>query len=163
MGFLDDINKCIHSDARVDGREKNYLVEERTRTKVQIKSDGQYLLYDFEKIRGLFPFFENDIAGLKSIADNVVFNSDERGNHWVFVIELKNKEVKSTQIYATKQFIDYLIKTINRVCSKSYTPSVRGLGYSKLYRPPTNLKKIYNNHNNAFFSGYSFNLSYYRV
>lgn len=163
MSFLDDINRCIHSDARVDGKEKNYLVEERTRTKVQIKSDGQYLLYDFEKIKGLFPFFENDIAGLKSIADNVVFNSDERGNHWVFVIELKNKEVKPNQIYATKQFIDYIIKSINRACSKSYAPSVRGLGYSKQYRPPTNLKKIYDGHKNAYFTGDSFNLSNFRV
>lgn len=167
MSCLTDIKACIKTTALVDGTAKNFLEERKTSTKIQISTDGQYLQYDFEKIRQpLFPFFENtsDVKGLNAIADKVIFSEDRNGNVWVFIIELKlGKGDPNKQIYSTKQFIEYLLASINRVCKTNYNVNIRGLGYSKNYRPPTKFKNPYNTNSVAYFTGDKINLALYRI
>jgi hypothetical protein len=167
MSCLTDIQACIKSTALVDGASKNHLEERQTSTKIQITTDGAYLQYDFEKIRQpLFPFFEatSAVKGLNSIADKVIFSEDKRGNVWVFIIELKlGKGNHDKQIHATKQFIQYLITSINRVCRTNHNITIRGLGYSKNHRPTTKFKNPYNTNEIAYFTGNKLNLSLYRI
>jgi hypothetical protein len=119
MGSLTDIQKCIHTDALIEGNQKNFLEEKGTNTKVQIQSTGQYLQYDFEKIKQpLFPFFNKtgESKGLNAIADKVLFHEDAKGKLWVFIVELKKSNGNPIpQIIATDLFIKYLIKSINRI------------------------------------------------
>ena len=167
MSCLDDIKKCIHKSAEVEGDARNYLEEKKTNTKVQIRTNGQYLLYDFEKVKPrLFTFFENtkEVKGLNKIADNVLFIEDNKGALWVFVIELKqNNGMPDKQLYATKQFVLYLLNSINRACKKDYKPNVRGIGYSKKCRPTTKPKYPYDSNKNAYVSGDKLILSNYLI
>jgi len=166
MGSLTDIQKCIHQDALIEGNAKNFLEEKSTSTKVQIQATGQYLQYDFEKIRQpLFPFFKksDETKGLNSIADKVLFSEDNKGNLWVIIVELKaNKGNPIHQIVATSLFVEYLIHSVNRICKTNYKPKIRGIGYSKAVRPTTKPKTIYTK-DIAFVSGDKFILSNYLV
>jgi len=119
MSCLSDITKCIHSSALIVGIERNYLEEKATKTKVQLNTGGQYLLYDFERIKKpLFPFFENNsqVKGLNAIADKILFSEDSKGKIWVFIIELKQgKGDPKKQLFATKQLIMFILDSINRI------------------------------------------------
>jgi len=167
MSCLSDITKCIHSSALIVGIERNYLEEKATKTKVQLNTGGQYLLYDFERIKKpLFPFFENNsqVKGLNAIADKILFSEDSKGKIWVFIIELKQgKGDPKKQLFATKQLIMFILDSINRICKTEYKVEMRGLGYSKRFRPTTRARKIYDHNNIAFFSGDKLNLSNYQV
>jgi len=166
MSCLSDIQKCIHQDALIDGNAKNFLEEKGTNTKVQIQTNGQYLQYDFEKIKQpLFPFFKKttEVKGLNAIADKILFLEDNKGLLWVFIIELKeNKGNPIHQIVATNHLIEYIINSVNRICKSNYKPNIRGIGYSRLVRPTTKLKTIYKN-NIAFVSGDKLILSNYLI
>jgi hypothetical protein len=166
MGSLTDIQKCIHQDALIKGTAKNFLEEKGTSTKVQIQAAGQYLQFDFEKIKQpLFPFFKKseETKGLNAIADKVLFSEDNKGNLWVIIIELKaNKGNPIPQIVATRLFVDYLIDSVNRICNTTYKPKIRGIGYSKGIRPSTKPKTIYTK-DIAYVSGDKFILSNYLV
>ena len=167
MSCLGDIQKCIHKSAIIEGVGRNFLEEKGTNTKVQLCTDGKYLLYDFEKIKQpLFPFFERsaEVKGLNSIADKVIFIEDSKDELWVFVIELKqNKGNPQTQLFATKLFVEFLLKSVNRFCKTNYKPKIRGIGYSKNYRPNTKPKNPYDKVNNAYVTGDKLILSNYLI
>ena len=165
MICLNDIRECIHHSALVEGNARNFLEEQKTNTKIQLCVDGQYLLYDFEKIeQPLFPFFEKGVKGLNAIADKVIFTEDSDGNLWAFVIELKQgKADPSSQLHATKQFVKYVLESISRACKTEYKVELRGLGYSKNHRPTTKLKNPYDKFQNALFTGKKLFLSYYQI
>lgn len=157
MGCLEDIRTCINKVAQIEGSDRNFLEEKKTGTKIQIVTEGQYLLYDFEKIKQpLFPFFERTetVAGLNAIADKVLITVDKKNVLWILVVELKkNNGNPQNQLYATRQFMNYIIESVNRQCKADYKAELRGLGYSKLIRPTTRPGNIYDINKNAFFSG----------
>ena len=165
MSCLSDIKKCIQKIALIEGKERNYLEEKATKTKILLNTEGQYLLYDFERIKQpLFPFFESneDVKGLNAIADKILFTEDNKGKIWVFIIELKQgKGSPQNQLFATKQLIIYILESINRTCKTDYKAELRGLGYSKKFRPTTK-QKTYDKHNNAYFCGERLILSNYQ-
>lgn len=167
MSCLTDIKACIKSKALIEGAARNHLEEKKTNTKIQLSTDGAYLQYDFEKItQPLFPFFENtsDVRGLNAIADKVVFSEDKNGNVWAFIIELKlGKGNPDKQIHSTKQFIEYILASVNRVRKTNYKINIRGLGYSKNNRPTTKIKNPYNNNGISYFTGNKLNLAFYRI
>lgn len=167
MGFIEDIKKCINTNAEIAGVERNTLIEKKAKppTKVQLQTEGVYLLYDFEKLKNPFPFFEKteEAKGLNAIADYVIF-TENKDKLWAVIIELKNgKGDPKNQIFATKQFASYLIESINRQCKKKYKVEIRGIAYSKLTRPTTNPRKPYDKLNNAYISGSKLNLTNYLV
>lgn len=167
MSLLSDIESIINRNALIEGKDKNYLEEKLTSTKVKINADGQYLLYDFERIKKpLLPFFEQTgehIGGLNAVADKVIITDDKNGKLWFFIIELKAGKVNpGNQIYATKQLINFIIESINRHLKVRLSSEIRGLGYSKI-RPSTKSKKIYDNNKNAFFTGDKLELKLYKV
>lgn len=167
MSCLNDIKKCIHKSAIIEGVGRNFLEEKRTNTKVQLCTDGAYLIYDFEKVKQpLFPFFERteEVKGLNVIADRVLFIEDSKNELWVFVIELKqSKGNPQPQLIATKQFVEFLLHSINRLCKTKYIPKVRGIGYSKNFRPTTKPKNPYDKINNTYISGDKLILSNYLI
>ncbi len=118
MSFISHIQQSINSKAEITGTDKNTLKEKRTTTKVQLQTTGSYLLYDFELIKQpLFPFFakNEETKGLNSIADYVIF-TESKGKLFAVVVELKKNEGRpENQLYATKQFLQYLINSVNRI------------------------------------------------
>lgn len=167
MSFIEDLKKCINDKAEVTGTDKNTLIETKAKppTKVQLQTEGSYLLYDFEKLKNPFPFFATteDTKGLNAIADYIIF-TENKGQLWAVVVELKNKKGDPrNQLYATKQFVEYLINSINRQCKQNYKVEMRGIAYSKLVRQPTNLRKPYDKIKNTYISGDKLNLSNFLV
>lgn len=167
MSFIQDLKKHINNVAEISGVEKNTLIEKKVKppTKVQLQTEGVYLLYDFERLKEPFPFFEKTegTKGLNAIADYVIF-TENKGRLWAIIIELKNKKGDpKNQLFATRQFATYLIESINRQCKKQYKVEIRGIAYSKLNRPTTNLKKPYNKINNAYISGNKLNLTNFLI
>ncbi len=167
MSFIIDLKKHINNVAEISGVERNTLIEKKVKpfTKVQLQTERVYLLYDFERLKDPFPFFEKteDTKGLNAIADYVIF-TENKDKLWAVIIELKNgKGNPKNQIFATKQFASYLIESINRQCKKEYKVEIRGIAYSKLYRPTTNLKKPYDKYNNTYISGNKLNLTNFLI
>lgn len=103
------------------------------------------------------------VKGLNSIADYVLFTQKE-DVLFVVVIELKNKNGDPrVQLSATKLFAEYLVDSVNRQCKQNYKVEFRGIAHSKLYRPPINLKKLYDNYKNAYITGDKLNLSNFLI
>lgn len=144
MGFITDIESCIASDAILTGEEKNFLTENGTSTKVQLKTEGNYINCDFEKLGNpLFPFFNRNKADLCKISDNVLF-FEKQDKLWCLIIELKEKGGSpKKQLLATRLLVKYIIESTNRVCKKNYTLEFRMIGYSKKIRPKTKAKIKY--------------------
>lgn len=168
MSSLSNIESIINKAALISGSNRNLLEEKQTNTKIQLNADGPYLLYDFEKIKKpLLPFFEQtgtNLSGLNAVADKVIITEDNKGKLWVFIVELKEgKANPQSQIYATKQLMNFIIESVNRHYNVKYQPEVRGLGYSKRIRPQTKPKNPYNKFNNAFFTGNKLDLKLYKI
>ncbi len=143
MSFLTDLQKCINTKAEIIGKNRNFLIEPKTNTKLSLTTSSSYLLYDFELVKPrLYPFFAEteNVKGLNSIADYVIF-SEFNDKLWAVVVELKNGGGNpNAQIWGTTLFIDYLVKSVNRQCSKAYKVEHRAIAHSKFKRPPTQLK-----------------------
>lgn len=58
MSFIDDVKICINTNAEIKGMDRNFLIETKVKPpfKVQLKTEGIYLLYDFEKLKDPYPF-----------------------------------------------------------------------------------------------------------
>lgn len=167
MSFIDDIKKCVHSKCEIVGLERNFLVEKKIKQplKIQLQTEGTYLLYDFEKLPEIFPFFAKtaDSKGLNAIADYVVF-TEKNGMLWAIIVELKKKDGDPrNQLYATKQFVKYIVESVNRQCKKEYKIELRGIAHSTLTRPKTSSKKPYDINNNTFVNVKKLNLSNFLI
>lgn len=167
MGFIEDVKKCINNKCEVIGTDKNFLVENKTKPqlKIALQTEGPYLLYNFELLKDVFPFFSktNEAKGLNVVADYVVF-TEKGGRLWCVVIELKRKNGDPrNQLSATKEFVFYLVDSVNRHCKKKYDIEMRGIAYSRLTRPKTNLKKPFDINFNAFLTGDKINLTNFLI
>lgn len=158
--FISDINSYIAPNAIITGPNKNRLLEPSTNTSVQIKSKGNYVNCDFERLgQPLLPFLNSSKKGLCKIADNVIF-TEKKGEPWVIILELKNAKANpGSQIRATKLLIKYIVSSIERMSKKSYKINYRYVGYSKNNRPPTNGVYKYNDSDFVSIGGTSISLS----
>lgn len=150
--ILTCIQEAIHSDCEITGKEKESLSEAQTNMSIKIKGKGQYLLYDFEQLKEIFPFFSNNIKNLKTIADYVLI-SPNKNKVYVFVIELKKgKKSQIKQIEYTKQFMNFVLERIAKASKQSFKWEVRGIGISPV-QVKISSPKLYDSDNNAFISG----------
>jgi hypothetical protein len=128
--FLTDVEQCLHPNYKMPTGTKR-LKEPKSKTSVTLVSKGRFLLYSFDlQLRGidLFPFFSTK-SKLRRVCDYILFcirQSD--GKPFVLIIELKTKMDPTAQLWATKHFVDFLIKRVNAACNSNYEPEIRKIG-----------------------------------
>ena len=163
MSILNKINEAIHSSCEITGNAKKVLEEAQEDMTVKLKTTGQYLLYDFERIKGgdVYPFFESKgNEGLKSIADYVIF-AEKKQKLYVLIIELKlGRTNPKPQLYATRAFLEFMVKRIAWVKKVSPDVEYRMIGISKNVRKKVS-KKIYDENGYCGFSGTELKLDVY--
>lgn len=128
MSILSDIANVLHDDFKCRA---NYFEEKDADMKIDIDANGcQYLIYKYDKKLGkefkggLFPFFAKN-SGVCKVSDYVVF-AERNKTLYCLVIELKRgKSQTLPQLKAAKEFVQYIISTVNRVKGKSYNPVIR--------------------------------------
>lgn len=162
MSILNEIAMIIHPSCEITGQDKKKLEEAQEAMVVNLKTKGQYLLYDFEKITGgdPYPFFQ-DKEGLKAIADYVLF-AQKKQTLYVLVFELKKgRKTPKPQLYATKAFMEFIMKRITYLnTSLSFDVQYRMIGISKNVRKKTS-KKVYDGQGYCSFSGSQLTLDIY--
>lgn len=128
MTTFDEINNILHEDFKC----KNFVFEEETNgMKVEIDNSGcKCAIYKYDKNLnkqykgGLFPFFAKT-KGVCSISDYIVFAEK---NHKLYCLLVELKRGRSStfpQLKASKEFVKFIINTLNRVYNKSYSPIIR--------------------------------------
>ncbi len=159
--FLDDFESCLSNECKITGSNKNYLIEDKTKTKVELKNTGRFIHVDFELIPGnRFPFFNNGVAKLCKVCDAVLF-SEKKGVYWVFLIELKSAKGNGLQqLEATQSLIEYIVKNVSRVKNFEYKIEYRLITHVKSYRPPVSPSIKYDKNNHTILGGTSIQLPF---
>ena len=115
-----------------------YILEEKsakTFPKTQLKTSGKFLLYKFDDDKTLLHFFK-DIEGAKSISDYVCFMI-YKDSLFIYIIELSTKKYKTYQKITTKLFIDFIIKTCERLNKKKFQLTYKNLLITKIQQEIT--------------------------
>lgn len=123
--------------------------------KAKIQKTGDILVYKFDKfpkkdgkeIKDKFPFL-NDISGVKSMADFLLFYT-KKDRLFVIICNLKsgNKGNSADQIEAGKIFANFIVSTAQRMFQEDFKeikPEFIPILYSSvpLFKVPTNPRKI---------------------
>jgi hypothetical protein len=134
--FLTDVEGCLHPFYKKPSNFKR-LEEAKSGTSVTLITEGRYLVYSFDtggsndsqsEKKELFPFFSQK-PKLRRVCDYVIFctrKSDDMP--FVLIIELKTKGNPIPQLWATKQFVDFLINRVNAACNSNYQPEIKKIG-----------------------------------
>ncbi|KAA6328170.1 hypothetical protein EZS27_022903 [termite gut metagenome] len=106
---------------------------------IEINTTGKYLIYSFDSqskgIPDLFPFFSKR-PKLKQVSDYVIFCVRENDTKpFALIIELKSQMDPTAQLWATQQFVEFLVKRINAACHTEYKPETRKIGCLKTMPP----------------------------
>lgn len=128
MSILSEIATILHDDFKCSA---NHFEEKDAHMKIDIDSNGcQCLIYKYDKKLGkeykggLFPFFAKN-TGVCKVSDYIVF-AERNNTLYCLVVELKRgKSQTLPQLKAAKEFVQYIINTVNRVKCKSYRPVIR--------------------------------------
>lgn len=128
--FLTDVEECLHHYYRMPPGTKR-LKEPKSKTSITLVSKGRFLLYSFDlQLQGidLFPFFSRK-SKLRQVCDYVIFCTRKTDNKpFVLIVELKTKMDPTSQLWATKQFVDFLIHRVNAACNCNYQPEIKKIG-----------------------------------
>ncbi len=160
--ILSNIQEIIHQSCEIQGDDKKQLKELNENMIVSIKANGQYLLYDFEKIKGgnLFPFFlkSENLSKVHSIADYVLF-STKKDTLFIIIFELKKgRKDPKPQLNATSIFVNFIIESVCRVKKVTVKREIRKIGITKNFKQSIKPTKFYDKNNFAFYSGDKINL-----
>ena len=143
------IDNLISDKYRV-GKNGKYILEEKTKSefpKTKLIHKGMQLLYKFDEDKKLLPFFK-DVEGAKSMSDYVVFIIN-KNNLFVFIIELSKTRKKYNQYEPTRLFVDYILKTCERLNKCSLSAIFKYILITKkVYKRNTKVKNedSYNTH-----------------
>lgn len=126
--ILTEIATILHDDFKC---ERICFEEKEAGMKIDVDCDGcQCLVYKYDKKLdkqykgGLFPFFAKN-EGVCKVSDYIVF-AERDGSLYCLIIELKRGFTHTyPQLLAAKEFVKYIIATLNRVKKTSYTPAIR--------------------------------------
>ena len=126
--ILNELASILHDDFKC---ERVYFEEKEAGMKIDVDCDGcQCLVYKYDKKLdrqykgGLFPFFAKN-EGVCKVSDYIVF-AERQGLLYCIIIELKRGASQTfPQLLAAKEFVKYIIATLNRVKKTSYTPIIR--------------------------------------
>lgn len=161
--FLHHFEECIDKTFAVTGEASKRLIAEQETISIQIKSQGKYLLYEFDKPnKDIYPFF-NPVPTLKIKADYLILKQ-HKGKIYALIVELKQKNGNPLpQIQATKHFVEYIIKCVSRVKKADYSDNLklRGIKYSKLRKSSTAPLVEYDKFKNILLTGNVLNLELY--
>ena len=136
MSLLEKIKETIYNEYRVHTSGDNFILDEpniNATCKIAkfSKNGGNVIAYKFDKvvdlvvkhkkgstlqkIDNLFPFF-NDIEGLKAMADYILFYEKANGKYYAIICNMKSKNLgnNDNQFAATKFFVDFIVKNIER-------------------------------------------------
>lgn len=126
--ILTEIATILHNDFRC---ERMSFEEKEVGMKIDVDCDGcQCLVYKYDKQLdrqykgGLFPFFAKN-EGVCKVSDYIVF-AERNGSLYCLIVELKRGNSQTfPQLKAAKEFVKYIIATLNRVKNTSYKPEIR--------------------------------------
>lgn len=87
---------------------------------------GRVLAYKFDKERAkgdntIFPFFANNVSDLRKMCDFILFYENKKGKNFILLCNLKSdaKGTDSKQMAASAVFVDFIIKTVERLYGNS--------------------------------------------
>ena len=173
--FLQDIEKCLNNRYKMSAGTKVFQ-EPQNNTSITIVSRGKFLMYSFDLPLGvdLFPFFSSTTPKLRRVCDYIIFckrQSDDKP--FVLIVELKTKMNPVPQLWATKQFVDFLMLRVNAACNSKHLPEIKKIGI--IESMPHNLQKafrsgatragkvLYNSDNITYLKGKKFILADYLI
>lgn len=149
MNKLSAIQNVIADSWEIKEVDKKELIEKQKNKlilKATITSEGQYLLYKFEKDGNMeMPYLKKN-KDVKKICDYVLFTL-KKDTLFVLLFELKNGKANPVkQLKATEILSKYFIETANRVSKESFKKvEYRGIGITnKAVKATTKSSKIYN-------------------
>lgn len=128
MSILSEIADILHEDFKC---KVNYFEEKDAKMKIDIDSNGcQCLIYKYDKNLskeykgGLFPFFAKN-AGVCKVSDYIVFAERNKALFCILVELKRGRSQTFPQLKAAKEFVNFVINTVNRVKGKTYKPIIR--------------------------------------
>ncbi|MHB8259553.1 MAG: hypothetical protein ACYDCN_12525 [Bacteroidia bacterium] len=142
--MIPNLKNLINTKYLIEGK---YVLEEKQEKdfpKTKVNTTGKTLLYKFDEDKKLFPFFQ-EIKGAKSMADYVFFVL-HKDIVYVFITELSTANLKTYQRKPTMYFIEYIEKTVKRLCTHSHRFEYRYLilskkSYKKTTKPSSSVIK----------------------
>ena len=169
MSIVNEIAAILHDDFKCKGKK---FEEAEAGMKIDLDTEGcQCIIYKYDKKLGkqykggLFPFFAKK-EGVCKISDYIVF-AERNHKLYCLVIELKRgKSQTLPQLKAAKEFVRYVVNTLNRVNGKSYNPiirliSIHEINIRKKKTQVTSIQYDANSHYNV--KSNIFSLKYYLV
>lgn len=169
MSILSELATILHNDFLC---EKVCFKEKDAGMKIEVDNSGcQCLIYKYDKKLGkeykggLFPFFAKT-EGVCKVSDYIVF-SERKGVLYVLIVELKRGKAQTfPQLLAAKEFVKYVIATLNRVNETSYVPEIRlisihGINIRKKKTQETGIK--YDEQSHCCVKSNRFNLKMYLI
>ncbi|KAA6348423.1 hypothetical protein EZS27_004115 [termite gut metagenome] len=136
--FITDVDSCLNSIYQ-KAKSTKQLKEDKTGMVIEINTTGKYSIYSFdlqsEGVTDLFPFFSKK-PKLRQVSDYVIFCIRENdAKPFALIIELKSQMDPTAQLWATQQFVEFLIKRISVACHTEYKPETRKIGCLKTMPP----------------------------
>ncbi len=149
MPILNDIQFILHRDFEAPNQNRFIETHPDFVQEITITSNScSFKSYKYDKTLpkhpgGLFPFFAQN-PGVQKVSDYILFV--ERGpQFYVLIVELKRgKSSTIAQLQASKCFVNYVIKTVNRVQNTHLEPQIRLISISarKREKRPTKEKPV---------------------
>ena len=144
--FLYCVDQALSSSYKINTRKVFREDKESGRQEIKYKSQGKQLVFSFDvNTKGVaspFPFF-NNVEGLKSVSDYIVFTlrtSDSKP--FILIFELKKKKRPKKQLLATKQLCLYMIEMINIAFKMDFHPEIRMIGLVEGIKSTTQIDKL---------------------
>ena len=143
--MLHDIKKTIFAgfENRINGRvfELEETAKQATCRKAKFETDRDILVYKFDKTPKLngepivdkFPFL-NDLVGLKSMCDFMIFYPKEEKNTLFVVLcnlKSKNKHNNDDQLESGRIFAQFLAETVKRHTKQDWNLEFRRILFSE--------------------------------
>ena len=121
MALVDTI---LSGEFKVTSKEMEEI-SEGMKVAFETRSGCKYLCYKYDELSagykgGLFPFFSNSTAEVRSISDYILFTS-MGATIYAIAFELKKgKAATMPQFRAAEKFINYIIETAKRIGRKKH-------------------------------------------
>lgn len=151
--FITDISNILDNSVKLEPGIRELREEKNIPpTIVEIKNQGRMVICSMDKDKMTpFPYFNHQIEGLCSVNDYIIFTEDKNSKPFILIIELKEKGDPRRQLWAGKQFCDFLINRLNTISrNRKYTPEIRMIGIKSkpIMKAPVRINNIKYNSNN---------------
>ena len=113
-------DEVLDNNFKVQPKGNTYYLEESSNSSypvTKLRKEGKALVYKFDRVGRLFPFFDEKKGFIHKSSDYIIFNEKENAL-FVFVVELKSKNPQDAhaQLFASEKFVNFVHSMVEAYC-----------------------------------------------